>query len=78
MGVAKQTYAIFSHHCLVTGQGKMSTFLWVPEDHPEEQYRNMQEQAQVCEYLCGWLSHEHTEACMRKMEGWPVVCKLTL
>ena len=28
-------------------QGLLNTFLWIPEEHPEEEYRSIKEQAQV-------------------------------
>ena len=30
----------------------MSTFLWIPEEHPEEQYTDVQEQAKVGCFIC--------------------------
>ena len=46
-------------------QGMMSTFLWIPEEHPEEQYTDVQEQAKVGCFICRleWHSAQRGGIC---------------
>jgi hypothetical protein len=52
--VSETTYELLQSHTFkptggveVKGKGLMNTYLWIPSEHPDEQYQSIKEEAQV-------------------------------
>ena len=53
---------LHAHTMSTLSQGFMPTFLWVPEEHPEEQYADIHEQAKVSDAQPSMISLDISDA----------------
>ena len=60
----------------VKGKGLMETYLWIPEEHPEEEYKTVREQAQVGMAPGGRVWVGGRPRCMAGLVLWGVFAEL--